>query len=112
MTTTTSIDDEVKLYLHLADQIAQLTAQQKQIKGRIASLGIGEIPCSVAHVVVREPNRTFNTTKAADLLTPEQLDLCRVETYDAKRMKEFLPPVLLDTCMDPGKGDPVVVVKP
>lgn len=109
-TTSTNLDADVELYLHLADQIAQLTEQQRAIKARIAALGVGEYPCTKAKVVVQAPRRVFEVDTAWRMLTPEQQAVC--VSPDAKKIKAQLPPALADACMKPGSGDPVVVVKP
>lgn len=105
-----TIDADVELYLHLADQIAQLTEQQRQVKARLATLGVGEHAAAAAKVVVREPNRTFDVTQAWQYLTPEQQAVAI--SPDPKKVKAQLPQVLVDACMQPGKGDPIVSVKP
>ncbi len=117
MTTTATPADlptlqaEVELYLHLADQISAMTEQQKEIKARIAAtvpvgekVAVGDVKVSVA-----PPSRRFNADRAFTMLTPEQQALCLGPV--PVKIKANLPPVLLDACMDPGAGDPIVTIR-
>lgn len=106
------IDDLVAEYHQLADQVLALQERQAAVRGQLRQLGLGEHRTSNGHkVTVRMPNRRFNAVAAARLLAPEVLELCKAEpTYDTKKLKSFLSPVLLDQCMDAGVGDYVVTV--
>jgi hypothetical protein len=107
-----ALDRDVKRYLELDELAKEIASEQAGIKARLRSLGEGdwEAPCGV-QVVVSPPNRTFDLGTAVKLLSPEALDQCRAEGYDAAKVKRFLPPALLDVAMLPGKGEPRVVVK-
>lgn len=105
----TDLTRDVELLLHVNDQIAELTAQAKEIKQRIAAQGVGTHQAGPVAVVVRPPNRTFNLERGWSMLSPEQQTVCL--SPDAKKVKAQLPETLIDACMDPGKGDPVVSVK-
>jgi len=105
-----TIDQLVDTYLDLADQVAQLTAQQAHIKDQLRDLGIGQHKASHATVAVRPPNRYLNVDKAWNMLTPAQQALCT--SPDGKKVRSQLPSVLLEQCMEAGKGDPIVSVTP
>lgn len=98
------------------DDASQIAERIATIKAQIAAQV--EVGTSVTleeagglTVSVREPSRRFNAKKAAALLTPEVLELCRPDGYDAAKLKSFLSPVLLEQVMDPGTGNPIVTVK-
>lgn len=56
-----------------------------------------------------QPNRRFNLERATALLDPQLLELCRPDGYDPKKVKQYLPPLLVDQCMEP-VGAPKVVM--
>lgn len=107
-----AFDRDVKRYLELDDTVQQYIAEMNAIKTRLRGLGEGphEAPCGV-HVTVSHPNRSFNLTRAVDMLNDEQRNLARADGYDAKKVKQFLPPALLEACMDPGSGELRVSIK-
>ena len=107
-----ALDRDVKRYLELDDTVQQYLSEMNAIKARLRDLGDGqwEAPCGV-HVSVTLPNRSFNLTRAVDMLNDEQRTLARADGYDAKKVKQFLPPTLLEACMDPGSGDLRVSIK-
>lgn len=105
-----TLDDDVTRYTELADQIAELTAELKTVRRRLAAHGEGtHATASGLVVTVRPPSRSFNTDRGWTMLTPEQQLLC--VSPDPKKIKAQLPGALLDACMDPGKGDPVVTIR-
>lgn len=105
------LDDQVRHYLELADQIERLQTQAASIKVRIRTeLGLGNHKTSYGvSVSVASPSRTFNAARAWDLLTEEQKALC--VSPDSKKVRKQLPEVLLETCMDEGTGDPRVTIR-
>jgi hypothetical protein len=103
------IDQLVATYLEIQDQISGLNGQAAHIKAQLAGLGIGEhATTSGVSVKVREPNRSFNLDRAWTMLTPDQQKVCL--SPDGKKVRSQLPEVLLEQCMDAGKGQPVVTV--
>lgn len=104
------LDDDVNAYLNLTEQIEQLTSQRDAIKARLAQRGVGDHTTSTGTVVsVTEPNRRFNLEKALGMLTEEQQTLCL--SPDPAKVKKQLPPVLTESCMEPGTGALRVAVK-
>lgn len=93
--------------------MAALADHANTLKAQIADrVGVGgEHKYGDVTVTVREPNRRFNLDKAVAMLTPEQLTMASTTIPDAKKVRSFLPPVLLEQCMDAGTGAPVVTVR-
>lgn len=108
-----TVDQLVQDLLDVQEQSAQLADRASSLKAQIAELvGVGgEAQVGDVKVTVREPNRRFNIDKAVKLLTPEQVELATVAKPDPTKVKQFLPPVLLEQCMDAGTGDAVVSVR-
>lgn len=109
---TVAFDNDARRYLELDELLSSVQEEMSAIKARFRTLGEGahKAPCGVA-VQVSPPNRSFNLTKAVGLLNDEQRELCKADGYDPKKVKGMLPPVVLEICMDPGKGDARVSVK-
>jgi hypothetical protein len=107
-----AVDRDVRRLLELAQAAETIVSESNAIKARLRALGNGEhpTPCG-ATVTVTPPNRTFNLDRAVTMLNDEQRDLAKPDGYDAKKVKQFLPPTLLEQCMDPGTGDLRVSVK-
>lgn len=104
-----SLDDDVATLLDLNDKIEQLEGQRATIKARLAQHAIGTHETTFGvKVVVSAPARKFNQDKAWMMLNEEQREVCF--SPDAKKIKSQLAPVLLDECMEPGTGSPVVKV--
>lgn len=105
-----SLDDDVAALLDLNDRIDQLESQRKAIRARLGHqpLGVHETSHGVA-VTVAAPPRKFNRERGLAMLTEEQRELCY--SIDDKKIKEQLPPVLADQCMDEGTGAPRVTIK-
>lgn len=108
-----TVDQLVQDLLDVQEQSAQLADRASSLKAQIAEqLGVGgEAQVGDVKVTVREPNRRFNVQAAAKMLTAEQVALATTETLDPSKVKQFLPPVLLEQCMDAGTGAPIVAVK-
>lgn len=108
-----TVDQLVSDYLDVQEQIVQLNDRASNIKAQLVDLvGVGsEAQVGEVKVSVREPSRRFNLDKAVGMLTPEQVELATVAKPDPGKVKQFLPPVLLDQCMDAGTGAPVVTVR-
>ena len=107
-----AFDADARRYLELDELLESVKDEMSAIKARLRALGEGahEAPCGV-HISVSKPNRSFSLPKAVALLNEEQLQLCKADGYDAKKVKNMLPPVLLEMCMDDGAGDLRVSVK-
>lgn len=92
-------------------QADEVDARIKTIKSQLAQrIGVGNsLDVNGVTVSVREPNRRFNAQRAAELVTPEVLELAK--EVSPTKLKQFLSPVLLDTCMDAGTGAPIVSVR-
>ena len=103
------LDQLATTFLELADKIAQLTAQQDHIKDQLRDLGIGKhlSPAGIP-ITIQAPSRFLNTSRAWAMLTDEQKAACMSPDY--KKARAQLPAVLLEQCMDPGNGNPVVKV--
>lgn len=105
-----SLDNDVAQYLDLTDQIEQLESRRNAIKARLAQRGEGTHTTTTGiAVTVSPPNRRFNLEKALAMLTEEQVAVCMGP--DAAKVKKQLPPVLAESCMEPGTGQLRVVVK-
>lgn len=102
-------DEAVKRYTEIDLIVTQLEDEKRAIKHDLAAaLNVGSHVVAGVKVTVSPPARKFNLDRAAGFLTPEQTVLATVTMLDAKKVKSFLPPVLLDEAMDSGTGDPVV----
>lgn len=115
MTTENTLDQldievEVRAYVDLTEKIEELNSERANIIARLRALEPGKHGTSFGVTVsVSEPSRRFNTTKAWAMLTPEQQAVCT--SPDAKKIKDQLPPVIVDTLMEAGTGDRVVKVQ-
>jgi len=106
------LDYDVAVYLELTEKIEELTSQRETVKARMAQRGLGEHKTTTGTVVnVTGPNRSFNLQRAIGFLTDQQRDVCKLDGYDAKKVKAQLAPVVADQCWDEGKGAPRVTVK-
>lgn len=109
-TPTVDLDHEVRTYLELTERIEELQVQRATIIARLRTLPAGKHDTTYGvGVSVSMPSRSFNSTKAWALLTPEQRALC--VSPDAKKIKAQLPPVLTEQCMDEGTGEPRVTIR-
>ncbi len=110
--TDVAFDNDTVRYLELSELLETITGEMTAIKERFRALGNGEhkAPSGVS-VTVSAPNRSFNLPRATELLSEEQLALCTKDGYDAKKVRNFLAPALLEICMDPGNGELRVSVK-
>lgn len=110
--TQDDFDADAQRYMELDEFLSEVQGEMAAIKTRFRALGEGshKAPCGVA-VSVTPPNRSFNLSKAVELLNDEQRELCKADGFDAKKVKNFLPPALLELVMEPGSGDARVSVK-
>jgi hypothetical protein len=110
--TQDDFDADAQRYMELDEFLSEVQGEMSAIKTRFRALGEGahKAPCGVA-VTVTPPNRSFNVAKAVELLNDEQRALCKADGFDAKKVKNFLPPALLELVMEPGSGDARVSVK-
>lgn len=98
-----SLDDDVAALLDLNDRIDDLESQRKAIRARLAQHPVGTHETSHGvTVTVAAPPRKFNRERGLAMLTEEQRELCY--SLDEKKIKEQLPAVLLEQCMDEGAG--------
>lgn len=95
----------------LQDQVAALDERMKAIRSQLVEhIGVGNnLDVNGVKVSVREPSRRFNLARAQELVTPEVLELAKEVSPAA--LKKFLSPILLDQCMEPSNGAPVVTVR-
>lgn len=105
-----SLDYDVAAYLDLTEQMEDLENQRATIRARLATRGVGtHTTTSGITVAVTAPSRRFNLERAWTMLTDDQKDVCT--SPDAGKVKKQLSQVLVDTCMEPGTGNPRVSVK-
>lgn len=89
--------------------IAQLTEQANDLKGRLRQLlrEPGTYTAEGAKVVTLTPNRRFDPRLAFELLPDDLLRLCTVTKIDPAAAKKVLPPAIYEQFMVEA-GDPVV----
>lgn len=110
--TQEEFDFDTQRYMELDEFVSEAQSEMNAIKARFRALGNGEHTApSGVQVSVSPPNRSFNLDRAVALLNDEQKALCKADGFDPKKVKGMLPPVVLEVCMDPGKGDMRVSVK-
>lgn len=92
-------------------QASVIESRMRDVKTQLVDrIGVGNsIDVNGVKVSVREPNRRFNAERAAELVTPEVLELAK--EISPTKLRQFLAPVLLDQCMEAGTGAPIVSVK-
>lgn len=106
------LDYDVAAYLELTEKVEELNSQREAIKARLAQRGLGEHVTTTGTVVaVTPPNRSFDLDRAVGFLTDQQREVCRVDGFDAKKVKTQLAEVVLDQCWNEGKGAPRVTIK-
>ena len=92
------------------EQKAALEAEERLIKAELrANLDVGQWTWNGTPVLSLAPNRRFSAEKAAQVLPPELLALCRSDKVDSTQAKKVLPPALYAQCQDVA-GEPVVRV--
>lgn len=93
--------------VELAEQTERINAEIDELRRQLVQhLDLGTHQIAGVKVTVSAPSRRFNLDRALGMLNDEQKAL--VNAVDTKKVKSFLPPVLLEECMDPGVGGPVV----
>jgi hypothetical protein len=102
----TDYDDLVKRYVELEDQRASISIEMDSIKAQLVDLGRGTHEVAGVKVTVSNPPRRFDLEAAWAVLSSEQQALA--VSPDAKKVKEFLPPIVADSFMREGNGNPVV----
>lgn len=92
----------------IAEAKGTLDAEEKTLKAELrSSLDLGQWTYAGTPVVTLSPNRRFSADKAATVLPPELLALCRIEKIDPATAKKVLPPALYESCQDIA-GEPVI----
>lgn len=110
--TDVAFDNDTRRFLELSELQETVTSEMAAIKERFRAMGVGEhAAANGVTVTVTNPNRSLNLPKATNMLTEEQLALSKKDGYDPKKVRMFLPPALLELCMDPGTGELRVNVK-
>lgn len=105
---TETITKTVQRITELQDHAAQIDDELRALKAELATLlPVGTHAAAGVKVTVSNPSRRFNLDRALTMLTPEQRTLA--VGPDLRKVKAYLPPVLLEQCMDPGTG--AIVVK-
>jgi len=113
MTATTATADKITTTVQ---RITELQAHADEVNNEIRALKlelaqllpVGSHATAGVKVTISNPSRRFNADRAWSMLTPEQQAVC--VSPDPKKVKAQLPPALLDACMDPGAGAPVVKI--
>lgn len=110
MTDLAQLDEDVKRYLTLDAQKADIETEQAVIKERLRNLGVGAhmAPCGIAVSV--STNRRFNPDKAADVVPPPLLKQIQSVVIDSKKAKAVLPPAAYEACMVE-VGEPRVAIR-
>jgi len=113
MTPTTDTADQITStaarITELQDHANQINDEIRSLKIELAALlPVGSHKTAGVTVTISSPSRRFNTDRAWSMLTPEQQAIC--VSPDPKKIKAQLPGTLVDACMDPGKGDPVIKI--
>lgn len=106
----TQLDHDVKRYLALDAQKADIETEQAIIKERLRELGVGAhmAPCGIAVSV--SVNRRFNPDKAAEVVPPTLLEQIQTLVIDSKKAKQVLPPAAYEACMVQ-VGEPRVAIR-
>lgn len=110
------LDAEAAGIITRLQQLAAISAHAKEeeteLKARLRKiLAVGQkglvegVP-----VVALQPNRRFDVEAGIALLPAELRDLCRADGYDPKKIKQYLAPALVETCMVDA-GEPKVVLQ-
>ena len=90
--------------------IAELQGVADTLKGELRDrLTVGTYSMNGSDVLAIRPNRRLDLERAVALI-PEQLrEACRADTYDAKKVRQYLAPALLESVMVE-VGEPRVVL--
>lgn len=110
---TDTLDDLIREYVTLADQIAALTSRLDQVKTTMRSLGVGRHESSALGlaVTVSKPPARFNPDRFAEVVTTvELIDACTEPVISARKAKQILPPAVYALCCVEG-GEPRVAVR-
>lgn len=96
----TEAADLVKQLHHLSADIAELQALADDIKGRLrATLDVGTYTVEGNDIIRLAPNRRFDVDAAIALVPAEFRENCATRGWDPKKVKEYLAPALVETCM-------------
>lgn len=94
--------DTARLVSHLVDlnaKIADLNAQAEAVKAELRNLAPGDYSIHGQPTLRIIPNRRFDAAKALEYVADPLREQCYVQTIDAKKVREFLPPAVADLCM-------------
>jgi hypothetical protein len=106
------LDDTVTRWVALKKTREEIDAELVSITERLRLLGRGRHPTTFGvNVTVQSPPRVFNPDTALRLIPPAVLSMCTYDGYDPKKLRAHLTAVnLLDAAMDPGTGNPRVMI--
>lgn len=94
----------------VAEQRKQLEDEEKFLRARLATLlPAGTTKAGKWSISVRE-NRRWDSNRAAQVLSPGELELCSVVNLSSSRAREMLAPARYAECQTV-TGDPVVTVR-
>lgn len=91
------------------ERIANLTSQAESIKAELRSLTPGDYASGGNTVLRIVPTRRFDADKALELVPEPLRPECYTTAVDAKKVRSYLAPALLDACMVES-GKPKVVL--
>lgn len=106
-----TVEQLVTELMEINDEIGQLGERAQSIRAQLVEqIGVGnEVDVNGVKASVRAPSRSFDLARAWEALTPEQQALA--VDRSSKKVKAFLPPVVAETFMKPGKGSPTLVIR-
>lgn len=111
---TTQLDtDTARIVDALADlnaRISDLTDQAEALKAELRQLPPADYLIDGRPALRIIPTRRFDPARALELVPEPLREECYVRSLDAARVKKYLAPALVDTCMvDSGKPKVVVL---
>lgn len=89
----------VSRLVDLNAKIAELTAEAEGLKAELRGLHPGDYNLNGRPALRVAATRRFDATKGLELVPEPLREQCYSTTVDAKKVKEYLAPALVDTCM-------------
>ena len=84
----------------LQERIADLTGQAEALKAELrTSLSTGDYTIDNRPIIRIAPTRRFDPLKAIELVPAELRPLCEKTEYDPAKIREYLAPALVESCM-------------